>query len=218
FMDALALIEHYGRDLTKIDRSGGGSAGEPTWANEFFTGIDAASLYAFVRDRQPQRYLEVGSGHSTRFAARAKRDGDTDTVIISVDPEPRSDIDSLCDEVIRARLEEADLTPFKELESGDIVLFDGSHRVFMNNDVTTFFLDILPRLEPGVLIGVHDITLPEDYFADNATKYWTEQYMLAMALLAAGPERISPVLACHYVCVTPDLKQQLDTMWEGIGF
>lgn len=50
----------------------------------------------------------------------------------------------------------------------DVVFLDGSHRVFMNNDASVFFLDGLPRLPPGVLVGVHDIFLPEDYGPDAA--------------------------------------------------
>ena len=218
FTDALELVARYGAALAAIDRDASGDSREPTWANEFFTGIDAASLYAFVRDKTPKRYLEVGSGHSTRFAARAKRDGSTGTKIISIDPEPRAEIDLLCDEVVRVRLEDADLAPFAELEPGDVLLFDGSHRVFMNNDVATFFLDVLPLVAPGVLVGVHDITLPEDYFAEQADMHWTEQYMLAMALLAGGVDKLKPVLACHYVCIAPELKRELDRMWERIGF
>jgi hypothetical protein len=190
---------------------------QPTWSNEFFSGIDAASLYAFIRDRKPARYIEVGSGNSTRFAARAKRDGDLATEIISIDPDPRAGIDALCDTVIRERLEEIDLSIYADLQPDDIVLLDGSHRVFMNNDVPTFFLDVLPALPDGVLVGVHDIALPEDYHPGNAHFYWTEQYMLAMLLLSAGPARATPVLPCHYVCIEPDLKARLDSTWNRIG-
>ena len=36
----------------------------------------------------------------------------------------------------------------------------GSHRVFQNSDVTAFFLDVLPRLKPGILVHIHDIFCP----------------------------------------------------------
>src|SRR4029450_13895428 len=39
----------------------------------------------------------------------------------------------------------------------DVVLYDGSHRVFQNSDTTVFFLEVLPRLAPGVLVHIHDI-------------------------------------------------------------
>ena len=213
FEAAIDLVGTFGADLVRIDRHPHDGL-EPTWDNQFFTGIDAASLYAFLRDRSPARYVE---GNSTRFAARAKRDGGLLTEIVSIDPEPRAGIDALCDTVVRQRLEDADLGVFADLGPGDIVLFDGSHRLFMNNDVATFFLDVLPGLHPEVLVGVHDITLPEDYYAACAPNYWTEQYVLAMALLAAGPQRAEPVLPCHYICIEPSLKVRLGSMWDGIG-
>jgi len=39
----------------------------------------------FIRDRRPSRYHEIGSGHSTLLAARAVRDGELETRILSVE-------------------------------------------------------------------------------------------------------------------------------------
>lgn len=178
------------------------------------SGLDGASIYGFIRRRRPSTYVEVGSGYSTRFAARAKADGSPDTRIVSIDPEPRTDIGSLCGQVLRERLEITDLSLFDELGAGDIVFFDGSHRVFMDNDVTTFFIDVLPRLRPDVLVGIHDITLSEDYFPEDAELLWTEQYMLAVALLAGG---VDPVLPYHYVAITPELSRTLNELWQAVG-
>ena len=121
------------------------------------------AIYSFLRSRRPATYLEIGSGNSTKFAARARQDGRLDTKIVSIDPSPRAEVDALCDEVIRSPFELADLSVLDRLVPGDIVFFDGSHRVFMNSDVAAFFLDAVPRLPAGVLIGVHDIYLPDDY-------------------------------------------------------
>ena len=41
--------------------------------NAFLPGLDALALYGMIADRRPARYLEIGSGNSTKFAARAKR-------------------------------------------------------------------------------------------------------------------------------------------------
>jgi len=104
--------------------------------------------------------------------------------LISLDPEPRREIDRLCDEVIRERLETVDLDLFDHLEAGDILFIDGSHRCFMDSDVTVAFLDILPRLAPGVIVHFHDIFLPYDYPAAWGERYYSEQYLLACFLLA----------------------------------
>ena len=61
---------------------------------------------------------------------------------------------------------------------------DNSHRSFMKLDVTVFFTEILPRLQPGVLVGIHDIFLPDDYPAHWDVRYYSEQYLLWRVLLA----------------------------------
>jgi hypothetical protein len=71
------------------------------------------------------------------------------------------------------------------LERGDIVFVDGSHRALMGSDVTVFFLEVLPRLPPGVVVHLHDIFLPYDYPASWARKCYSEQFLLAVLLLFA---------------------------------
>ena len=104
-----------------------------------------------VRRYRPHTYLEIGSGITTCFAYRAIRDVGSDTQIVSIDPEPRTSIDAICTNVIRDGLETCHTTIFEDLVANDI-LFDGSHRSFINSDVTVFFIDILPRLQPGVIV------------------------------------------------------------------
>jgi hypothetical protein len=49
------------------------------------------------------------------------------------------------------------------------------------SDVQYEFLEILPRLNPGVLVHVHDIFLPAEYPRDwlfRKQRFWNEQYLL----------------------------------------
>lgn len=211
YTQSLRTIAHYMDDLKVIQSYDDGSL-EPYWRNMMCPPLDVASIYAFIRSRNPSRYVEVGSGNSTRFAARAVRDGNLSTEIISIDPKPRIDVDALCTEVIRAPLEDYDLSVFKALGPDDIVFFDCSHRSFTNSDVTVFFLEILPMLPPGVLVGVHDIFLPDDYPPNWWDRYYSEQYLLS-AWLLANPDRLKPVLACHYVSGNHDLGRELEMLW-----
>ena len=191
--------------------------GEPGWLGGAINAIDAALLYYFVASRNPKRYLEIGSGLTTLFAARAKRDHGLQTRIISIDPQPRTEVDNICDEVIRAGLETADLSVFESLEEGDIVFMDGSHRSFMNSDVTVFMLDVLPFLKPGVIIHVHDIHLPYDYPEMFRDWYWNEQYILAAYLLGAR-DRVKILMPSRYVSNTPELLRAFGpilTVWDG---
>jgi hypothetical protein len=178
---------------------------QPGWENIWLTGLDAISLYCFLRQRNPARYVEVGSGNSTLFAARARRDGGLRTKITSIDPHPRAAIDHVCDEPIRLPLEDADLSLFANLEAGDVVFIDNSHQVFMNSDTTVFFLDVLPSLPTGVLVGIHDIFLPSDYPTEWCSWYLAEQYLLAAFLLADCPW-LDVILPNHWVSIQNDLS------------
>ena len=91
---------------------------------------------------------------------------------------------------------------FDELTAGDVVFMDGSHRVFENSDATVFFLDVLPSLPSGVLVGIHDILLPDDYLPMWTGYHWSEQYLMAAHLLAEG-EKIQLELACSYITEHP---------------
>jgi hypothetical protein len=171
---------------------------EPHWDNKWFGPLDACVLMHILLREKPKRYLEIGSGNSTLFTHHAKQFGKLPTTITSVDPEPRAGIDALCDRVIRERLQDIDLSIFDELESGDVLFFDGSHRVFPDSDVTVFFLDVLPRLKPGVWIHIHDIFWPLDYPESWSIRLYSEQYMLGMLLLYAA-DKYETVFASAFV-------------------
>jgi predicted O-methyltransferase YrrM len=185
---------------------------EPSWANEWLPPLDAASLYTFIRSRSPALYMEIGAGNSTKFAARARRDGGLDTRIVSIDPQPRAEVAALCDRVLPVPLENADVSVFEELADGDVLFVDGSHRTFMNSDATVFFLEVLPQLAEGVLVGVHDVFLPYDYPPDFADRYYSEQYLLAAHLLAGNP-RVEPVLPTFYATRQDELRALTDGPW-----
>ena len=155
----------------------------PWWDNQFFSGLDGVMLYCYLREHRPSRYVEVGSGISTMFARKAAIDGDFPLTIVSIDPQPRADVEKICDEVIRYPLEMVNPEDFEYLEAGDVFFFDGSHRVFQNSDVVSLFMDILPILKRGVYVHMHDICLPYDYPEDWITRFYSEQYVMAAWLM-----------------------------------
>jgi hypothetical protein len=178
-------------------RPGGGA--EPHWLNDWFPPVDAAVLYGLIALRNPRWYVEVGSGHSTTFARRAIRDHGLRTRILSIDPCPRAEVDALCDEVLRQRLEEVDLGSIRPLTDEDLVFVDSSHRALQNSDVTVFFLEVLPALPPGLVLGLHDIFLPQDYPPHWRERLYSEQYLLASYLAggANGDEILAPLNYLH---------------------
>lgn len=187
----------------------------PCWLNGSIPGLDGFALYAFVALNKPRHYIEIGSGTSTKFAYRAAADHGLTTRISSIDPDPRGEVDELCDTIIRAPLEETDLAIFDCLNVGDILFFDGTHRCSANSDVTVFFLEVLPRLKPGVLVGIHDIFLPYDYPTAWLTKAYSEQYLLA-AFLLAGTNIFTIEFPALFVSLDANLSQRMDLLWQLI--
>jgi hypothetical protein len=177
---------------------------EPFWSNSWFPPLDAICLSGLLVALNPRHYVEVGSGNSTKFARRAIADHDLRTKIISIDPQPRAIVDSLCDRVVRHGLENCDLAIFAELGADDLLFIDNSHRSFQNSDVTVFFTEILPLLKPGCHYGIHDIFLPYDYPATWLSRLYNEQYLL-MAYLLGGAAGDRIVLPVHFVERTPEL-------------
>lgn len=187
------------------------------WPNDFLPALDAATLYHYVTARKPTNYLEIGSGVSTKFARRAIQDSNLHSLITSIDPAPRVDIDKFCDKIIRQPVENTSLNVFAALQSGDILFVDNSHQSFQNSDVTVFFLDILPNLSPGILVGIHDITLPDDYPPSYAHNYYNEQYLLA-AWLLGGSQGIEITLPNWYASKTQELSQIIAPIFSQSQF
>ena len=187
---------------------------KPYWLNGWIPGLDAVSLYSFLCMNNPRKYYEIGSGNSTKFARKAISDYNLQTKITSIDPHPRTEINSICDTIIRLPLEQVDLSIFYELKAKDILFIDGSHRCFMNSDVTVSFLDILPNLSADVLVGFHDILLPYDYPPEWREYYFSEQYLLAVSLLA-GHHKFDIVLPSFFVSKDSELNDVLNPIWEN---
>src|SRR6266567_5540890 len=214
----LSQFLSFSDDLSRISLHEPKDSPEPSWLHDWLDGLDTFALYGFVATGNPTIYLEVGSGYSTKLVRRAIKDRNLRTKIFSIDPHPRAEVDSLCDEVVRQPLEQCDLKIFDRLTAGDILFMDGSHRSFMNSDVTVFFLEILPRLKSGVLVHLHDIFLPRDYppyweLQYYPHRYWSEQYLLAACLLA-GQSAYDILLPNHYVRITQRLANLLDGFWS----
>jgi len=185
----------------------------PAWRNPWFSGLDLAALYMFVATTKPRRYVEIGSGWTTKIARRAATDHQVALHITSIDPNPRAEIDPLCDRIVRAPVETADKRLFAELGEGDILLIDNSHRVFTNSDCVVMFLEVLPALAAGVLVHVHDIFLPYDYPPEWNDRYYSEQYLLAAFLLAQGPH-LQIELPNMFVSLDRDLAQAVAALWS----
>ncbi len=196
FTGALQMLDEYGSlPLTKPSEP---SDIRPWRNNEFFFGADIIALMYILERYSPKRFIEIGSGMSTRVA-RYTLGRDSKHQIISIDPEPRIAIEQIADKVIRKPLQSDSCADILEIvRPGDVVFFDGSHRSLPGSDVNVFFLELLPELPAGCIVHIHDIYLPYEYPSNMFNRFWSEQYMLATFLIAGGWRKLEPLMPIYY--------------------
>jgi predicted O-methyltransferase YrrM len=150
----------------------------------------AASTHSMIRHYKPKRIIEIGSGMSSIIISKAlklnnleKKDTTTYTII---DPYPSKPVQNEVvkfTKLIPKRVELVKESIFDQLKENDILFIDSSHSCKIGSDVNYLYLNVLPKLNPGVIIHIHDIALPYEYpkaYAINETfrQFWTEQYIL----------------------------------------
>lgn len=187
------------------------------WENNYLPGLDIISLYTFVQELNPGKIIEIGSGHSTSVMRSSIQANRLQSKLISIDPHPRREIQSLANEWIIDNLESlVDFSLFKNLSPGDIVFFDGSHMSLPNSDVTVFFLEILPIIPKGVFVQIHDIYLPYDYPDEMVHRGYNEQYLLAMALIY-GLDKYEVIFPAWYTYQRQEAKDMLQqNLWSHL--
>jgi predicted O-methyltransferase YrrM len=193
FREALGWLEPYRDDLLHI---GSAPAPAPRWAQSWFPRLDGAMAYALARRFAPRRIVEVGSGHSTRFLARAVRDGALDTAITAIDPAPRAAIAELPVTLLRETVQQAGMEVFSELSAGDFLVIDSSHVLMPGSDVDLLLGRVVPALPSGAILHLHDIFLPDDYPVAWDWRGYNEQ-LGVLPLLFDGAWEV--LFASHYV-------------------
>jgi hypothetical protein len=168
--------------------------------------IESQVLHCFIRHYRPRRIVEVGSGVSTfcelRAVERNCRESQASNELVCVEPFPRPALERLAGiSLLKKPAQEVELGFFDQLECGDLLFIDSSHSVKTGSDVMFLYLEVIPRLKPGVFVHIHDITLPYSYSRNTLDHYlgWQETGLL-LALLKGNPHL--SVLCClsalHY--------------------
>jgi predicted O-methyltransferase YrrM len=161
--------------------------------NQAFESVDAEMLYGLIRHFKPKRYCEIGSGWSTLCALTAARRNVAEghaCEIDAIEPYPQEFLQQMTnDPLLRLSVlkgEDAPMDRFTSLGANDVLFIDSSHVVRAGSDAQREYLEILPRLAPGVLVHVHDIFLPAEYPQEwflNEHRFWNEQYVLQAFLI-----------------------------------
>lgn len=158
-----------------------------THNNSFSYGC-AAALHTMIRKFKPKKIVEIGSGNSSKVIAAALKRNESETGIPAhyriVDPYPNPYVFELgANQVDSKRVELCNPEDFRNLAENDILFIDSSHVVKPGSDVNFLILDVLPNLNPGVVVHFHDISLPYEYPKAYATSptfrvFWNEAYLL----------------------------------------
>jgi predicted O-methyltransferase YrrM len=155
--------------------------------NVAFEAVDAEMLFGLIRLLKPRHIYEVGSGFSTLLAADALDRNRVETHscrFIVIDPYPSEQLVANLPSKIdlrRVPVQKVSLDEFKSLCENDILFIDSSHVCKIGSDVQFLFLEVLPRISPGVVVHVHDIFLPMEYpkqWVFDWHRFWNEQYLL----------------------------------------
>jgi hypothetical protein len=173
---------------------------DPVLGRGMFPVADGVAAYAAVRKVKPREIVEIGSGDSTYFLARAVRENGFGR-ITCIDPQPRREIIELDVDFKPRLLSNTDAELAASLEAGDILFIDSSHIMLPGMDVDIQFNRLFPRLKPGVIVHVHDIFLPDDYPDYWRVRHYNEQNALIGWLLSGYFDVLWPgryVLTRHF--------------------
>lgn len=157
--------------------------------------LDARTLYYMLREHKPSAYLEVGSGLSTYYASLAGRRNAEDGSplrISCIEPYPFDALTAMPGiDLVRGFVQDIPLDRFEALGAGDVFFIDSSHALKIDSDVAYLFLEVLPRIKPGVLVHIHDVPFPFNtpypadtwLFGERWPVYWNEA-MVVQTFLA----------------------------------
>ena len=157
------------------------------FANGFFPGGDAVILYSIMRHFKPRHIIEVGSGFSSaamldineKYMGKGVR-------LQFIEPYPDrlyyllSESDLKRNKIYVQKLQNTELAIFDDLRENDILFIDSSHVLRIGSDVMYLLFNILPHLNPGVVIHIHDIPWPFEYPREYIMvgRAWNEVYAL----------------------------------------
>jgi len=168
--------------------------------------------------------IEVGSGFSSLLVADVNRRFLADSLDFTcIEPFPREFLKQRVQgitRVIEAKVQDVSLAEFEQLEAGDVLFVDSSHVAKTGSDVNHLVFEILPRLQRGVRIHIHDIFLPGDYPKDwvlGENRSWNEQYVIRALLMHSTTFRV--LFGSYYAYLAfPDLICDALSLKPGMAF
>lgn len=162
-----------------------------------FGEIEAQALEGFIKYYRPDKIIEIGSGVSTYIMINSGAKN-----ITCIEPHPSKFIlQNKKIKLIKEKLQNCNFKVFNQLKKGDLIFIDSSHALKLGGELTEIYLEIIPRLKPGVFIHIHDIAFPYQYLpnADRAMFQWLEtQFLQALLVNNSKIEILFCLSHLHY--------------------
>lgn len=155
--------------------------------NDYYLYTDALFLYSMIRHLKPSKIIEIGSGFSSAVTLDTNEQFFNNNIKCTfIEPYPDrlqsilKENDYKNTEIMPCKLQDVDLSVFKELKENDILFIDSTHVSKTFSDVNKILFDILPNLNKGVYIHFHDIFYPFEYIKNwlLENRAWNESYLL----------------------------------------
>lgn len=137
--------------------------------NAWFNKEDALVLMTMMLEFKPKKIIEIGSGFSTCVMLDVNEYClNNETEITSIEPYPERLLSKIRINEKNYQLnvnsvQQCDISIFEKLEKNDILFIDSSHVAKSGGDILYEYFKIIPRLQSGVIIHIHDIFFPFTY-------------------------------------------------------
>ena len=192
--------------------------------NLFYSYADGVVLYSMIKYLQPKRIIEIGSGFSSALMLDMNEMYFEKTIKCTfIEPYPErlqqlvGKADSKNIDLRVNTLQETPLSLFNELKENDILFVDSSHVSKAGSDVNKLLFEVLPNLNSGVYIHIHDIFFPFEYPKGWIYKgvAWNEAYALRAFLQYNQNYEIFFFTSFLLVCHRDKIKQYLPKALES---
>lgn len=153
---------------------------------------DSLVLFSMIRSIKPKRIIEIGSGFTSALMMDVNERFLNNKIDITfIEPYPELLVQRMNKKdrsrykIIESGVQFVPVSVFMELKKGDMLFIDSTHVSKFNSDVNYELFNILPELNPGVIIHFHDtfdgFEYPLKWLNDGWA--WNEDYLLRAYLI-----------------------------------
>ena len=155
--------------------------------NSAFSYGDAIALYAMLRHLKPKNIIEIGSGYSSCVTLDTNELWFNNSINCTfIEPYPKLLLSLIKEEdrkrvkIFDGAVQDFNLGEYEKLKENDILFIDSSHVSKVGSDVNHLFFEVLPRLNTGVYVHIHDIHYPFEYKKEwlFEGRAWNEVFLL----------------------------------------